>query len=73
MLESHGRQINTTEITSQKSIKNNPEETKQKSCPGTASNEITGGLKLDCSRPTLALRFALALQTLSCLVCVEDS
>ena len=40
---------------------------------GTASNEITGGLQLVCGRPTLALSSALVPQTLSCLVCVEDS
>ena len=32
-----------------------------------------GGLQLVCGQPTLALSFALVSQTLSCLVCVEDS
>ena len=32
-----------------------------------------GGLQLVCGRPTLALSSALVPQTLSCLVCVEDS
>ena len=50
--------------------KNNHEEPKQKRRPGTASNEITGGLQLVCGRPTLALSSALVPQTLSCLVCV---
>ena len=57
------------------------EEPKQKCCLGTASNEITagggggggGGLQLVCGRPTFALSSALVPQTLSCLVCVEDS
>ena len=40
---------------------------------GTASNEITVGLQLVCGRSTLALSSALIPQTLSCLVCVEDS
>ena len=34
---------------------------------------ITWGLQLVCGRPTLALSSALVPQTLSCLVCVEDS
>ena len=32
-----------------------------------------GGLQLVCGRPTLALSSALVPQTLSCLVCMEDS
>ena len=32
-----------------------------------------GGLQLVCGRLTLALSSALVHQTLSCLVCVEDS
>ena len=32
-----------------------------------------GRVQLVCGRPTLALSSALAPQTLSCLVCVEDS
>ena len=31
------------------------------------------GLLIVCGRPTLALSSALVPQTLSCLVCVEDS
>ena len=39
-----------------------------------ASNEINGGrIQLVCGRSTLSLSFALVPQTLSCLVCVEDS
>ena len=51
----------------------NHEEPKKKCRLGTASNEITGGLQLVFGRPTLALSSALVPQTLSCLVCVEDS
>ena len=32
-----------------------------------------GGLQLVCGRPTHALSSALVPQTLSCLVCMEDS
>ena len=56
-----------------KKKKKNLEETKQKCRLGTASNEITRGFQLVCGRPTLALSSALVPQTLSCLVCVEDS
>ena len=48
-------------------------EPKQKRLLEMASNEITGGLQLVCGRPTLALNSALVPQTLSCLVCMEDS
>ena len=34
---------------------------------------LGGGLQLVCVRPTLAVSSALVPQTLSCLVCVEDS
>ena len=46
---------------------------------GTASNEITrgggggGGVHFVCDRSTLALSSVLVPQTLSRLVCVEDS
>ena len=40
---------------------------------GRPAIKITGGLQLVCGRPTLARSSALVLQTLSCLVCVEDS
>ena len=74
MLELHTRQVDTTTIKrARKTKKSNLEETKQKCRLGTASNEITGGLQLVCGRPTLALSSALVPQTLSCLVCVEDS
>ena len=66
MLELHTRQVDTVDT---KTKKSKLEETKQK----TARNEITGGLQLVCGRPTLALSSALVPQTLSCLVCVEDS
>ena len=82
MLESHTREIYTIDTDAikrawkkrkKKKKKNDCEETKQKCRLGTASNEITGGLQLVCGRPTLALSSALVPQTLSCLVCVEDS
>ena len=74
MLELHTRQVDTTAINEPgKTKKSNLEETKQKCRLGTASNEIIGGLQLVCGRPTLALSSALVPQTLSCLVCVEDS
>ena len=50
-----------------------PKNQKQKSRLGTASNKNYWGLQLVCVRPTLALSSALVPQTLSCLVCVEDS
>ena len=64
-----------------KKKKNNLEETKQKCRDGTAFNGTTGGggggggggLQLLCGRSTLALISALVPQTLSCLVCMEDS
>ena len=70
MLELHTRQVDTVDA---KTKKSKLEETKQNCRLGTASNEITGGLQLVCGRPTLALSSALVSQTLSCLVCVEDS
>ena len=70
MLELHTRQVDTVDA---KTKKSNLEETKQKCRLGTASNEITGGLQLVFGRPTLALSSALVPQTVSCLVCVEDS
>ena len=74
MLELHTRQVDISTIKrARKNEKRNLEETKQKCRLGTASNEITGGLQLVCGRPTLALSSALVPQTLSCLVCVEDS
>ena len=77
MLELHTRQVYTVDATAIKRARNtkksNPEETKQKCRLGTASNEITRGLQLVFGRPALALSSALVPQTLSCLVCVEDS
>ena len=76
MLELHTRQVyivDATTIKRARKKKSNLEATKQKCRLGTASNEITGGLQLVCGRPTLALSSALVPQTLSCLVCVEDS
>ena len=35
--------------------------------------KLLGGLQLVCGRPTLAVTSAMVPQTLSCLVCVEDS
>ena len=84
MLKSHKRLIDKIDTTAMKrgrvkNKKNNSEETKQKCRLGTASDEITGGgrveggLHLVCGRPTLAFCSAVAAQTLSYLVCVEDS
>ena len=39
----------------------------------TAMKLLGGGLQPVCDRPTLALSSALVPQTLSCLVCQEDS
>ena len=38
-----------------------------------AMKSLGGGPQLVCGRPALALNSALVPQTLSCLVCVEDS
>ena len=74
MLELHTRQVDITTIKrARKNEKRNLEETKQNCRLGTASNEITEGLQLVCGRPTLGLSSALVPQTLSCLVCVDDS
>ena len=52
--------------------KNTPyQNQKRTKTDGTASNKITGGLST--SRPILTLCSALGPDTLSCLVCVEDS
>ena len=40
---------------------------------GRPAMKLLGELQLVCGRPTLALSSALVSQTLSCLVCVEDS
>ena len=65
MLELHIRQVDTVDATTikepGKTKKSNLEETKQKCRLGTASNEITGGLQLVCSRPTLALSSVFAI------------
>ena len=50
-----------------------PKEPKTKCRLRTDRNTITGGLQLVCGRPNLAFSSALVSQTLSCLVCVEDS
>ena len=69
-VNNHKQQRATSKIT---------KEPKQKSRLGTASNKNyweggwAGGLELVCGRPTLALSSALVHQTLSCLVCVEDT
>ena len=75
MLKLHTRQIDTTTMKRVKKKKKlrGDKETKQNCRLGTASNEITGGLQLVFGRPNLALSSALVPQTLSCLVCVEDS
>ena len=55
------------------SILKSQNQQKQKSRLGTASSEITGGPQLVCGRPTFAFSSAVVPQTVSCLVCVEDS
>ena len=50
-----------------------PKNQNRKAALGRPAIKITGGLQLVCGRPTLALSSALVPQTLSCLVCVEDS
>ena len=50
-----------------------PQNQNRRAALGRPAIKITGGLQLVCGRPTLALSSALVPQTLSCLVCVEDS
>ena len=50
-----------------------PKNQNRRAALGRPAIKITGGLQLVCGRPTLALCSALVPQTLSCLVCVEDS
>ena len=50
-----------------------PKNQNRRAALGRPAIKITGGLQLVCGRPTLALSSALVPQTLSCLVCVEDS
>ena len=50
-----------------------PKNHNRRAALGRPAIKITGGLQLVCGRPTLALSSALVPQTLSCLVCVEDS
>ena len=50
-----------------------PKNQNRRAAPGRPAIKITGGPQLVCGRPTLALSSALVPQTLSCLVCVEDS
>ena len=50
-----------------------PKNQNRRAALGWPAIKITGGLQLVCGQPTLALSSALVPQTLSCLVCVEDS
>ena len=50
-----------------------PKNQNRRAALGRPAIKITWGLQLVCGRPTLALSSALVPQTLSCLVCVEDS
>ena len=50
-----------------------PKNQNRRAALGRPAIKITGGLQLVCGRPTLAHSSALFPQTLSCLVCVEDS
>ena len=50
-----------------------PKNQSRRAALGRPAIKITGGLQLVFGRPTLALSSALVPQTLSCLVCVEDS
>ena len=50
-----------------------PKKQNREAALGRPAIKITGGLQLVCGRPTLALNCALIPQTLSCLICVEDS
>ena len=50
-----------------------PKNQSRRTALGRPAIKFTGGLQLVFGRPTLALSSALVPQTLSCLVCVEDS
>ena len=50
-----------------------PKNQNRRAALGRPAIKITGGLELVCGRPTLALSSALVPQTLSCLVCAENS
>ena len=50
-----------------------PKNQNRRAALGRPAIKIIGGLQLVCGRPTLALSSALVPQTLSCLVCMEDS
>ena len=50
-----------------------PKNQNRRAALGRPAIKNTGGLQLVCGRPTLALSSASVPQTLSCLVCVEDS
>ena len=50
-----------------------PKSQSRKAALGRPAIKNTGGLQLVFGRPTLALSSALVPQTLSCLVCLEDS
>ena len=62
-----------------KTINNNaphlksPKNQNRRAALGRLAIKITGGLQLVFGRPTLALGSALVPQTLSCLVCMDDS
>ena len=80
MLELHTRQVYTVDATAIKRARKNEKEQlrgdKAEVPPWDGQQQNYwggGGLQLVCGRPTLALSSALNSQTLSCLVCVEDS
>ena len=80
MIELHTRQVYTVDATAIKRARKNEKEQQRRQSRSAALGRPAinllgggGGLQLVCGRPTLALSSALVPQTLSCLVCVEDS
>ena len=79
MLESHTREIDTIDtaaiIRARKKMEKRTTVRRQNrsAALGRPAMKLLGELQLGCGRPTLALSSALVPQTLSCLVCVEDS
>ena len=78
MLKLHTRQINKTDTSTKRANKRTTKRRKNRiAALGRPAMKLLGGggggLQLVFGRPSLALRSALVSQTLSCLVCVEDS
>ena len=72
MLESHTRQIDTLDTTTMDPARKKRKKKDKKITNKRRQNRsAAGGLQLVCGRPSLSS--ALAPQTLSCLVCVQDS